>query len=217
MAIAEFLLRRIESDLERRIHASETATSLLDELEGRSLAVILEGTQLTFYLTAMPGRLAVDTSIDELPDARVEGSLFAMARLAASGGGSEALRNGGARFGGDPEIAERFWKLLQAARPDWEDELSRLTGDVAAHHIGETLRALQAFGGRVTSSIGRNVAEYLQEETRELVNRVEVDAFFEDVDRLRDDVARLEARLKRLARAHAELPAAGGKPPASKS
>lgn len=215
MATADFLLRRIEADLERRIRASETATALLVALEGRSLAVILEGAPLTLYLTAMPGRLAVDSRIDDPPDARVEGSLFAMARLAVSGGGSEALRDGGVRFGGDPETAEQFWKLLQAARPDWEDELSRFTGDVAAHHIGETLRALQAFGGRVASSMGRNVAEYLQEESRELVNRIEVEEFCEDVDRLRDDVARLEARLTRLARAYAEPATTGGKPPAS--
>ncbi len=200
MAIADVVLRRIEAELAQRIAASETATSLLAQLEGRSLAIVLDGTAFAIYLTGMPGRLAVDSELDELPDARVEGSLVAMARLAASGGGSTSLREGGVRFGGDAEIAERFWKLLQAARPDWEDELSRLTGDVAAHHIGETLRVLQAFGGRVASTMGRNLAEYLQEESRELVNRVEVGEFCEDVDRLRDDVARLEARLTRLIR-----------------
>lgn len=206
MAISDLVLRRIEADLERRIAASETATSLLSQLEGRSLAIMLDGAPFALYLTAMPGRLAVDTELDEVADARVEGSLVAMARLAASGGGSTALRDGGVRFGGDAEIAERFWKLLEAAKPDWEDELSRLTGDVAAHHIGETLRALQAFGGRVASTMGRNIAEYLQEETRELVNRVEVEEFCEDVDQLRDDIARLEARLNRLTRARSEPP-----------
>ncbi|MCC5869136.1 MAG: SCP2 sterol-binding domain-containing protein [Gammaproteobacteria bacterium] len=209
MPISETLLRRIEADLERRIAASETATSLLAQLEGRSLAIMLDGAPFAVYLTAMPGRLAVDTELDEPADARVEGSLVAMVRLAASGGGSTAVRDGGVRFGGDAEIAERFWKLLEAAKPDWEDELSRLTGDVAAHHIGETLRALQAFGGRVASSMGRNLAEYLQEETRELVNRIEVEEFCEDVDRLRDDVARLEARLERLARLRGEPPEPG--------
>lgn len=206
MPISDLLLRRIETDLEQRIAASETATSLLRQLEGRSLAIVLDGAPFALYLTAMPGRLAVDAELDEVADARVEGSLVAMARLAVSGGGSHALRDGGVRFGGDAEIAERFWKLLEAAKPDWEDELSRLTGDVAAHHIGETLRGLRAFSSRVARTMGRNITEYLQEESRELVNRVEVDEFCEDVDRLRDDVARLEARLSRLARVRREPP-----------
>jgi ubiquinone biosynthesis protein UbiJ len=42
------------------------------------------------------------------------------------------------------------------------------------------------------------VAEYLQEEGRDVPTRVEVDEFLEDVDRLRDDTERLEARLSRL-------------------
>ena len=205
MPIPDLLLRRIETDLARRTGASETATALLAELEGRSLAIIVSGAPFALYLTAMPGRLAVDTELDGVADATVEGSLVAMARL-ASGGGGKAIREGGVRFGGDAEVAEQFWKLLQAARPDWEDELSRLTGDVAAHHIGETVRALRAFGGRVADTMSRNVAEYLQEESRDLVNRIEVEEFFADVDRLRDDAARLEARLNRLARPGARTP-----------
>ena len=42
------------------------------------------------------------------------------------------------------------------------------------------------------------MAEYLQEEGRDVPARVEVDEFLEGVDRLRDDTERLDAKLARL-------------------
>jgi ubiquinone biosynthesis protein UbiJ len=44
----------------------------------------------------------------------------------------------------------------------------------------------------------QNVAEYLQEEGRDVPNRTEAEEFLHGVDRIRDDVDRLEARLKLL-------------------
>jgi ubiquinone biosynthesis protein UbiJ len=42
------------------------------------------------------------------------------------------------------------------------------------------------------------MVEYLQEEGRDLPTPTEVEEFLADVDRLRDDAERLEARLARL-------------------
>jgi ubiquinone biosynthesis protein UbiJ len=42
------------------------------------------------------------------------------------------------------------------------------------------------------------VAQYLQEESRDLPTRIEVEEFLEAVDRLRESADRFEARLARL-------------------
>jgi ubiquinone biosynthesis protein UbiJ len=47
-------------------------------------------------------------------------------------------------------------------------------------------------------TFGSNIREYLQEESGDLPSRYEVQRFTRQVDSLRDDVARLEARLNRL-------------------
>jgi ubiquinone biosynthesis protein UbiJ len=46
--------------------------------------------------------------------------------------------------------------------------------------------------------VGENIAEYLQEESRDLVNRHELDEFLRGVDTARDTIDRVEARLSRL-------------------
>ena len=71
-------------------------------------------------------------------------------------------------------------------------------GDVAAHQIGNVARTAFGFARRARDTLLQNVAEYLQEEGRDVPSRTEAEEFLQGVDRLRDDVDRLEARLKLL-------------------
>ena len=48
------------------------------------------------------------------------------------------------------------------------------------------------------ATMGANIREYLQEERREVPSRYEFERFGNNVNALRDDVARLEARINRL-------------------
>ena len=78
--------------------------------------------------------------------------------------------------------------------------MSRLIGDVAAHQIGNTVRSLFGFGRRLGDTFLTNVGEYLSEESRDVPSRTEADEFIRDVDTLRDDVERFDARLSALER-----------------
>ena len=45
--------------------------------------------------------------------------------------------------------------------------------------------------------LGLNTTEYLQEESRQLPARVEVEGFFAEIERLRDDAERVAVRIDR--------------------
>jgi ubiquinone biosynthesis protein UbiJ len=109
-----------------------------------------------------------------------------------------AMRSGNIRIEGDAEVAQAFRDLLKAAQPDVEEELARVIGDVGAHQIGNLARGALRFGKRVADTFAQNVSEYLQEESRDVVTRIETDEFVEAVDKLRDDVERAEARLNNV-------------------
>jgi ubiquinone biosynthesis protein UbiJ len=51
---------------------------------------------------------------------------------------------------------------------------------------------------RARRTAAMNIAEYLQEEGRDLVNRTELEEFLRGVDELRDTADRVGARLGRL-------------------
>ena len=89
----------------------------------------------------------------------------------------------------------RFEGVPKPGGPDPEEELSTVIGDVAAHGVGEFVRGLGAWGRQAGLTMEQNVGEYLQEERQAVPGRHEVDTFRKDVNTLRDDVARFEARL----------------------
>lgn len=192
-------LAPLESILNRNIAASAAARRLCRQLEGKVLTVQLSGVPMSLSFRSEGERMALATQDPGTPSARLSGSPFAFLRLAGSKPES-AVRSGAVHIEGDAEVAQTFSELLKHARPDFEEELSRVVGDVAAHQIGNVARAALAFGRRAADTFAQNVAEYLQEEGRDLPSRTEADEFVAGVDKLREDVDRLEAKISLLRR-----------------
>jgi ubiquinone biosynthesis protein UbiJ len=99
---------------------------------------------------------------------------------------------------GDTEFAATVHQLARQLRWDAEEDLSRVFGDIAAHRMAETGRALQRWGERSLENTARSFAEYWTEEQPLIASAHAVKEFVRDVDVLRDDVARLEKRLELL-------------------
>lgn len=194
------LLRPFESMLNRQIAASARARGLLAGLAGRSMELRFSPTPLRVRVAATADALSIRPAGEEKADAVIEGTPLAFLRLATNAA-TQSIRAGGMDVRGDAEVAEGFRRLLEAARPDFEEELSRFTGDAAAHYLAGFARDAVAFGQRAGDALARNVSEYLSEESRDVPARVEVEEFLEGVDRFREAVDRLEARVAAVARA----------------
>jgi ubiquinone biosynthesis protein UbiJ len=186
--------------LNRQIAGSARARGVLAGLAGRSMELRFVPTPLRVRVSATAETLSIRPAADEAADAVIEGTPLAFLRLATNAA-TTSIRAGGMDVRGDAEVAEGFRRLLEAARPDFEEELSRFTGDVAAHpHAGFARDAL-AVGQRAGDAFARNVSEYLSEESRDVPVRLEVEEFLDGVDRFREAVDRLEARVAAAARA----------------
>lgn len=83
---------------------------------------------------------------------------------------------------------------------DWEEQLSKAVGDVAAHQLGNLWRGLRGWGRRSADTLVRDGVEYLQQELHALPPRPAVEQFLSAVDTLREDADRLTARIERLRR-----------------
>ena len=197
--LADSLLRPFESLLNRNIAGSARARGLLGQVAGRTLELRVTATPVRLRFSAADDRLSIQAAADTAADATIEGTPLALARLAA-GEAAQSIRGGDVQISGDAEIAQGFQKLFAAAQPDFEEELSRLTGDVVAHHLANAARGALAFGRKARDTCAQNFAEYLTEEGRDVPARLEVDEFLAGVDQLREATDRLEARLARLER-----------------
>jgi ubiquinone biosynthesis protein UbiJ len=63
--------------------------------------------------------------------------------------------------------------------------------------VANFARGFLDWGRKAADSLSTNVAEYLQEEGRDVPSRVEVEEYLEAVDQLREATDRLDARLSR--------------------
>jgi ubiquinone biosynthesis protein UbiJ len=191
-------LASAEALLNRCIDSSAEALSVARRLQGTSLQIDIDGIT-RIRASAHQGRLALLAGSDSAADAVISGSLPALLQLFKGGANRESGRPA-AQIRGDAEIANRYRELFVLARPDPEEELSRWIGDLPARRVSLFAQRALNLVQRARRTAGENIAEYLQEEGRDLVNRTELDEFLRGVDELRETADRIEARLRVLER-----------------
>jgi ubiquinone biosynthesis protein UbiJ len=193
------LTQAIENLLNRNLPRSPRAQELCAALAGKRVRIEARGPGWTLMAECLASsiRLAKVSGRDDgiTADAEIAGSLVSLAALAGSNP-EEVIRRGDVGIRGDAEVAQKFRELAMLLRPDVEEELARLVGDTPAHQALRLVRAVTGFGRRVAATGVRNAAEYLAHERRDLVPRAEAEDFYRGVEKLREDLDRLEARTR---------------------
>lgn len=198
-------LAAVESLLNRSIGASIKASAAAGRLNRTSLRIDVEGLS-SIRAAVAADRLALASGEGTNADAVISGSPISLLKLLAGGAAAAGAQAGAApdaerapvRIAGDAEVAARYRELFALARPDWEEELSRLVGDLPARRLSLLASAALSFAARVRRTAGENLAEYLTEESRDLVSKPELEEFLLGVDQLRETADRVDARLARL-------------------
>lgn len=183
--------------LDRGVQQSESARGLCRRLEGKTLQISTGVPAFDSFLVVENERLEIKSGQIEDPDAVLKGTPLNLARMSA-GDPQALIREGDVKLSGDPDVAEDFQALLYLTRPDLEEELAQLTGDVVAHEVGKGVRMLGDWLAGAERTLTRSMGEYLSEETRAVVTDSEIDQFCAAVDTLATDVDRLEARFQLL-------------------
>ena len=199
MSIRDLALETIETLLNQLIALDPAAMQRLAGWHGRVIAIALRGTGLTFYfIPDQQGRLQLLGRYEGEPDCTIEGSPLDLMRASDKEQGSAQLFNGHVVISGDTDLAHRFSEVLGKLNIDWEEQLSRYVGDVAAHELARAARDASAQGQQAVDRLQQNISEYPTEEARLLPHPFEVEEWIRGVETTRDDVERLTARIRLL-------------------
>jgi ubiquinone biosynthesis protein UbiJ len=98
---------------------------------------------------------------------------------------------------GDASLASEVLALARHLRWDFEEDLSKVVGDVVAHRLANAFRDFAAWQADAARRLAESFADYVTEEKKLLIRRPELDAFAAQVALLRDAVERLEQRVRR--------------------
>ena len=131
-------------------------------------------------------------------DVTLRGAPLSLFRFAFAGDREAQILGEEVSLQGDIALATRLQQIAARLDIDFEEAFARHLGDAPAH---ELVRAMRGFGGWLSgagSALLEDASEFLRHEAAITPRRVEVDRFVNDVDDLRDDAERLEARVARL-------------------
>ena len=145
-------------------------------------------------LTVLENGEVAPATADAIPAATIRLTPGLMLRLSARD--ESAWRE--IDIAGNIEFAAAIRQVARDLRWDVEEDLSRVFGDVAAHRMAESGRTFRRWGEQAVENTGRSFAEYWTEEQPLIAAARDIEEFNRAVDRVRDDVARVEKRIEAL-------------------
>ena len=197
--------RTLEAALNRALALDPATLDALRRLDGQRVTVAVERPQLEMQVTVAGDRLVVGPVDDEgEPHLSVRSTLSALVAQLPIFRRDDAPPVGRLRVSGDAELARRLQRLAEQFDPDWQRPFAAVFGDVMGVQIANAMAGALRQARDLSRDFAQTAAEYVTEESRDVVGRDELNAFLDDVDSLRDDVERLSARVARLS------PRAGG-------
>ena len=184
----------VSKTLQHLIAQNSWAKSMLVNHSGKVLQLVLSS--VTAHLIVLEdGTLAM--AGETLPaDASISLSLATALKMLAK----NAAAKNELTITGDTEFATEIGKVLGALSWDIEADLSRVVGDTAAYESVKFAKTARSNLKQQVVNAGEMLAEYWQEERPMIAKKMQVDHFIQSVDQLRDDVARLEKRIEKLAK-----------------
>jgi ubiquinone biosynthesis protein UbiJ len=195
------LLSLLENAGNRVFEIDPDSLERVAELEGRTIA--LEVRHLGKRFVLRPGRhgISLESGTRVTADVTLIAAPSVFARIAAQGLDDVVYTPGELEIQGDALLAQRFARILGDLDIDWEELLAQQTGDIPARFISRQVGAALSWAQETRQVMKQNMAEYLVEEARIVASSREVDKFLGDVDNLRADINRLEARLVKIRQA----------------
>lgn len=190
--------RALESALNRALALDPETRDAIARLDGRRVALRVAQPPLALQLTVDGERLRVGPP-DEETDLDVRGTLAGLlSQLPMFRRDDDGPPVGRMRIEGDADLARRLQRLAERFDPDWQAPFVAVFGEVLGVQVARAFAGALRQANAGARGLAEMTAEYLTEESRDVVAREELAAFHDDVDALRDDVERLAARIARL-------------------
>jgi len=191
--------RALEAALNRALALDPDTRDGLRALDGQRIVLQVEQPPLALQVRVDGERLQVgpvDAAVE--PDLSVRSTLGALVAQLPMFRRDDAPPVGRLRVSGDADLARRLQRLAERFDPDWQQPFAAVFGDVLGVQIANAVAGALRQARVTARNLAESAAEFITEESRDVVGRDELNAFHDDVDALRDDVERLAARIARL-------------------
>ena len=197
--IPTFLTEQLERVANRALQYAPLTRLQLQKLQGKSFGIELQRPHFPLLVSVTRKGLLFQSHWEGGADVSIRGPAVALLRQLSKGDNTPAsLMQAGIEIVGDQQLAQQFVKVLQDLDLDLESMLGDLIGDLAAHQITEVARTGLGWLGRAGKSLLQQSRNFLADERNVVVTSRQFTRFRDDVETLREDTDRVEARLRNL-------------------
>lgn len=194
-----FIEGHIQNLLNKMILLDPESKKRLSKLEGKVVTIVLNmlsGINFQLYFNA--SEIELITSDMQKADTIITGTPLSLLHLSLSPKNRKKFFAEDVSIEGNVEIGQQVIALFDELEIDWEEYVSLWVGDVPAHNIGRFAKKISLFSKNLRETLYQNINEYMHEEIYLFPPPEELENFFHDVDILRMDVDRLDARVHHL-------------------
>lgn len=187
----------IETSLNTLVNDDPNLVRRLSRLKGQVIQVHLKelNKSLTFVFSQQIDVLA---DYEAKPDCYLSLNLSVLPELREQANITKLIKQDKLILEGDIQLAQKFAQLMTDCKPDLEEWLSRVTGDVVAHTVVQSAKNVGSFLYQQAEKQQSNFAQVLTEEWKIAPAPLEIAYFCDQVDELKSSASRLESKLNAL-------------------
>ncbi|MDN3700552.1 SCP2 domain-containing protein [Vibrio artabrorum] len=187
----------IEISLNTFVNDDPALVRRLSRLKGQIIQVHLKelNKTLTFVFSQ---QIDVLSEYEGQPDCYLSLNLSVLPELREQSNITKLIKQDKLILDGDIQLAQKFAQLMTDCKPDLEEWLSRVTGDVIAHTLVQGVKNVGGFVSQQVTKHQHHLAQVLTEEWKMAPAPLEVAHFCDQVDDVKSSAARLEAKLNTL-------------------
>lgn len=170
----------------------------LRQLNGKRITVELLPFHWIFHCVFDEKGVAIEESESSPHDTYLRGTPLQMMGVMLAKENRQRFFADDLTIEGDAEVGQKVIALFDELQIDWEYYLSRLVGDVPAYHARRLVESVGDWLKNTDKTVSQDIAEFIHEEAGWLPAREALQDFFQDIDTLRMDVDRIEAKIHHL-------------------
>jgi ubiquinone biosynthesis protein UbiJ len=168
--------------------------------------VKLHGKTMTLEIKPIPQKISISpmphgfefANESEATDVTLSATIGALVKIGRDGFDDAELESGELEINGDPIVGQRFARILSQLDIDWEGLLAQHIGETPAVLISGGFGKAKEMAQESKGLFSKHLSNLLTNEMGLVAAKSDIEPFLDDVDTLRADADRLQARIQRI-------------------
>ena len=193
-----FFLPILSKCMNAYLHLDPNSVSRLQYLDGHIITIELLPFHFIFQCVFTADGVHLFQHENKIADTKIIGTPLRLMQVMINKKHRQQFFSDDVKIEGNAEIGQQVIALFDELEIDDEALFAQFIGDVPAYHTKRFLQRTKKWLKKTDDSLTQQIRDYLHEEKTLYPSREALQDFYQDIDLLRMDVDRMEAKIKHI-------------------